>query len=90
METNKYLVEFLGTLLLIYVVLATGNPLAIGAATALIILIAGPVSDGHLNPAISVAMASAGKIEVTELLPYIIAQVLGGLVALELYKRYKM
>jgi aquaporin Z len=90
METNKYLVEFLGTLLLIYVVLATGNPLAIGAATALIKLIAGPVSGGHLNPAISVAMASAGKIEVTELLPYIIAQVLGGLVALELYKRYKM
>jgi len=90
METNKYLVEFLGTLLLIYVVLATGNPLAIGAATALIILIAGPVSGGHLNPAISVAMASAGKIEVAELLPYIIAQVLGGLVALELYRRYKM
>ena len=90
MQTNKYLVEFLGTLLLIYVVLATGNPLAIGATNALIIIIAGSVSGGHVNPVISIVMASAGKLEVAELLPYIIAQVLEGLVALELFKRYKM
>lgn len=87
---NKYLVEFLGTLLFIYVILATGNPLAIGATLALVILIAAPISGGHINPAVSVVMASAGKIEVTELLPYVVSQVLGGLVALELYKRYKM
>ena len=29
---NKYLVEFLGTCFLVFIILATGNPLAIGAA----------------------------------------------------------
>jgi aquaporin Z len=82
---NKYLVEFLGTILFIYVILATGNPLAIGATLALIILISG----GHFSPTVSVVMASAGKIDISELLPYVTAQILGGLVALELYKRYK-
>jgi len=42
-----------------------------------------------LNPAVSVVMASAGKLPISELLPYSIAQVLGGLVALEIYKRNK-
>ena len=35
MELNKYLVEFLGTTFFLYVILATGNALAIGAALAL-------------------------------------------------------
>jgi len=52
---NKYLVEFLGTLFFVYIVLATGNAIAIGA-----------------------------------LLPYILAQIGGGLVALELFKRVRL
>ena len=32
---QKYLVEFLGPLVFVYVILATGNPLAIGAALAI-------------------------------------------------------
>jgi len=84
---NKYLVEFLGSLLLIYVILATGNPLAIGAVLTIILIVASPISGGHINPAVSVVMASLKKIPSTELLPYIVAQVLGGLVAIELYKR---
>jgi glycerol uptake facilitator-like aquaporin len=43
-----------------------------------------------VNPAVSVVMAAAGKLEVAELVPYIVAQVLGGLVALQIYKRYKI
>ena len=43
---NKYLVEFLGTLFFLYVILATGNWLAIGAALAIAVLIGGPISDG--------------------------------------------
>ena len=35
---NKYLVEFLGTMLLVYVILATGNWFAIGAALAIGVL----------------------------------------------------
>ena len=87
---NKYLVEFVGTLFFVYIILATGNPLAIGAALALVITLAGPISGGHVNPAVSVVMASAGKLSVNELLPYIVAQILGGLVAFQLYKRYKL
>ena len=86
----NYLVEFLGTLLFVYVILATGNPLAIGAALALIILVASKSSGGHINPAVSIVMASAGKLNVNELLPYVIAQILGGLTALQVYKRFQM
>lgn len=86
---QKYLAEFAGTIFFVYVILATGNPLAIGAALALVILLAGSVSGGHVNPAVSIVMASAGKISTSELIPYCLAQILGGLVALELYKRYK-
>jgi glycerol uptake facilitator-like aquaporin len=87
---QKYLAEFLGTLFFVYVVVATGNPLAIGAALALSVLLASRISGGHINPAVSVVMASLGKISTADLMPYIIAQILGALVALELYKRFKL
>ena len=86
----KYLAEFLGTLFLVYVIVATGNPIAIGAALALAILLTANVSGGHINPAVTIAMASAGKIDVSEIIPYVIAQVFGGLVALQIYMKYKL
>ena len=86
----NYLVEFIGTLFFVYVILATGNPLAIGVALSLIIIVASKSSGGHINPAVSIAMASAGKLNINELLPYIIAQVLGGLTALQIYKRFQL
>jgi aquaporin Z len=87
---EKYLAEFIGTTFFVYVILATGNPLAIGVALALIMIVASKSSGGHINPAVSIAMASAGKLNINELLPYIIAQVLGGLTALQIYKRFQM
>jgi aquaporin Z len=87
---QKYLAEFIGSVFFVYVILATGNPLAIGAALAIAILLASSISGGHFNPAVSIVMASAGKISTTDLMPYIIAQILGGLVALEIYKRFKV
>lgn len=86
---QNYLVEFFSSLLFIYVILATGNPFAIGATLALIILLIGKISGGHVNPAVSVAMAAAGKLPVADLIPYVLAQIFGGLVALEVYKRFK-
>tara|TARA_Y100000991_G_C21643000_1_gene209023 strand:- start:139 stop:405 length:267 start_codon:yes stop_codon:yes gene_type:complete len=86
---QKYLVEFLGAVVFVYVILATGNPVAIGAALALIILLAANISGGHINPAVSIAMASAGKLPTTEIVPYVVSQVFGALVALEIYKRFK-
>jgi len=87
---NKYLVEFLGTLFFLYVILATGNWLAIGAALSLAVLIGGPISGGAYNPAVTIMMVAAGKFQKNDLVPYIIAQVAGGLAALELYKRVKL
>jgi len=86
---NKYFVEFLGTLFFLYVILTTGNAIAIGAALAVVILIGGAISGGNYNPAVSVMMAAAGKLPMHDLLPYVICQVAGGLAALELYKRVK-
>lgn len=86
----NYLAEFTGTLFFVYIVLATGNPLAIGAAYALAILLCANLSGGHINPAVTIVMASLGKIGTNDIVPYILAQVFGALVALELFKRYKM
>jgi aquaporin Z len=86
----KYLVEFLASAFFVYVILATGNPLAIGAALALVLLLTLRVTGGYVNPAVTIVMASAGKIPTEELIPYCVAQIFGGLTALELYKRYKL
>jgi aquaporin Z len=85
-----YLVEFIATTFFVYVILATGNPLAIGAALALAILLSSKVSGGHVNPAVSITMAAAGKLPVNDVIPYCVAQIFGGLVALEIYKRFKL
>jgi glycerol uptake facilitator-like aquaporin len=87
---QKYLVEFLGTLFFVYIILATGNPLAIGAALALAILVTRDVSGGHINPAVTITMAAAGKLPTTEIVPYCVSQILGGLVALQIFQQYKI
>lgn len=87
---NKYVVEFLGTLFALYIVLLSkGNPIAIGAAFALVIYLGKSISGGNYNPAISVMLAYDGKLSKTDLLGYVLAQVFGGLAALELYKFIK-
>jgi glycerol uptake facilitator-like aquaporin len=86
----NYIVEFLGTIFFVYVILATGNPLAIGASLALVILLARNTSGGHVNPAVSLVMASTGALPSTELFPYIIAQFMGALVAHQIYLRFRM
>jgi aquaporin Z len=85
----KYLAEFFGTLTFVYVTLATGNPLAMGATLALVLLFTHNVSKGYINPALAIVMSSAGQIDSRDLVPYCLAQIFGGLTALELYKRYQ-
>jgi glycerol uptake facilitator-like aquaporin len=87
---QKYLVEFLGTLFFLYVILATGDAFAIGAALIIAILVGGSVSGGNFNPAVTLMMFSAGKISQKDVIPYIIAQVAGGLAAFQLFKRVKI
>tara|TARA_Y100000591_G_scaffold332196_2_gene368623 strand:- start:9 stop:278 length:270 start_codon:yes stop_codon:yes gene_type:complete len=86
---KKLLAEFLGTMFFLYVILATGDAIAIGLALTVAIMVIGMHSGGHFNPAVSVMLAMAGKHSMKELAPYVVAQVLGGLAALELYKRFK-
>lgn len=87
---NKLLVEFTGTILLVYVVLATGDPLAIGAALTVAILIGGKVSGGHFNPAVTVGLTLAKRLSKNLVLPYIFAQIAGAYVAMELHKQIKI
>src|SRR5690606_28738434 len=41
----------------------------------------GPLSGGHFNPAVTVGAAAAGRIPWREVLPYIVAQIVGGVFA---------
>ena len=82
---NKLLVEFAGTLFFLFVIIATGQPLAIGAALYVAILSGGKISGGHFNPAVSIMMAANGKLSYTDMLLFIASQVLGGLCALGLF-----
>ena len=86
---NKFLIEFLGTLFFLFTIISTGNPLAIGASLALAIYLGGKISGGNFNPAVSVMMVVAGKLSKQDLIGYILAQVLVGLAAFELYKLFK-
>jgi len=87
---NKYLVEFLGTAFFLYIIKAIGNPLAIGTALCVAIMLGGKISGGHFNPAVSVMMVAAGKLSNSDFVPYVIAQVAGAMVALELAKRVRL
>lgn len=80
------IVEFFGTFLLLISVFATGNALVIGGTLALTIILAGGISGGHMNPAVSVAMWLNGALSVPELLGYLVAQYAGGVAAYYAYK----
>jgi glycerol uptake facilitator-like aquaporin len=87
---NKYLVEFIGTMFFIYVVISTRNPLAIGAALTIAIMLSKNISAGNFNPALTIALTKANKVAYSDMVPYILAQVAGGLAALELYKKVNL
>jgi len=92
--TNRLYAEFIGTAWLVLggcgsAVLAAAFPqLGIGFAgvafafglTVLTMAAAlGPVSGGHFNPAVTVGLAIGGRLPARDVVPYIIAQVLGGI-----------
>jgi aquaporin Z len=85
---NKYLVEFLGTMFLMFTIFATGNWLAIGAALAIAALLGGPISGGAYNPAVAISLYAAGKIAKSDVIPYVIVEILGALAAFFAYKKY--
>ncbi len=83
---NKYVIEFLGTMFLVFVILATGNYLAIGAALAIAVLLGGAISGGAFNPAVAIVLLVSGKIPSKDIIPYIVAEIAGALAAFQLVK----
>ena len=83
------LAEFLGTFLLVLVILASGgNPWITGGALALIILLVSSMSGAHVNPAVSLAMFLRGALTNQELAAYVVVQILGGASALYSYNAF--
>jgi aquaporin Z len=59
----------------------TGVSLAFGLTVLTMAYAIGPISGCHLNPAVSIGLVVGGRFKVAELLPYVIAQVLGAIAA---------
>jgi aquaporin Z len=93
---NKVAAEFVGTFWLVFggcgsAVLAAGYPelgigflgvaLAFGLTVLTMAYAIGHVSGCHLNPAVSIGLLVGKRFPASELVPYIIAQVLGGIAA---------
>ncbi|MFM2320913.1 MAG: hypothetical protein RL612_60 [Actinomycetota bacterium] len=82
---RKLLAEFLGVTLFLTAIIGAVNgglqvkTAALAAVLGLAILVTGPISGGHLNPAVSIYFYSRKEISLKELLGYIVAQILGGL-----------
>ena len=61
-----------------------------GLAVMCGVFISGPYSGAHLNPAVTLGLAAAGKFAWAEVLPYIVAQLIGGFLgAVAVYLFYK-
>ena len=58
-----------------------GVALAFGLTVVTMAFAIGHVSGCHLNPAVSIGLWAGGRFDAGKLLPYIVSQVLGGLVA---------
>lgn len=88
--------EFFGTFWLVFggcgaAVLAAGFPqlgiafvgvsLAFGLTVLTMAYAVGHISGGHFNPAVTVGLWCAGRCAATDLIPYIVAQVIGAIAA---------
>jgi aquaporin Z len=93
---KKYGAEFIGTFWLVLggcgsAVLAAAFPnvgigllgvaFAFGLTLLTMAFVIGHISGCHINPAVSIGLWAGGRFPARELLPYIVAQVLGGVVA---------
>lgn len=91
---KKYLAEFIGTFILVFVGCGTAmlvgcdavsgcgyilTALAFGLAIVAMAYGVGNISGGHVNPAVSLAVLISGKMSVKDFCLYVVAQILGAL-----------
>jgi len=96
MHTKKYAAEAIGTFWLTFAgcgsaVIAAGFPqvgiglvgvsLAFGLSVVTMAYAIGHISGCHLNPAVTIGLAAGGRFPVPQIVPYIVAQVIGAVVA---------
>lgn len=86
-EMKKYLTELIGTFFLVLtigLVVADGTPLgaiAIGAILMVMVYLGGHISGAHYNPAVTLAVLMRGAMPKGDIVPYLIAQVIGAIAA---------
>src|SRR3954453_19201792 len=95
-QTRKYIAEAIGTFWLTLggcgsAVIAAGFPqvgigllgvaLAFGLTVVTMAYAIGHVSGCHLNPAVTVGLAAGGRFPTSQIAPYVIAQVIGAIIA---------
>ncbi|MBI4214598.1 aquaporin [archaeon] len=94
---GKYLAELVGTFALVLVGTSVASlagvfniglgqswllvSFAFGFTLLAVVYAIGPVSGAHVNPAVTIAMAAAGRIKKNEIAPYIVAQLAGAIAA---------
>lgn len=82
-KLSTFLAEFVGTFMLAAVVITQQNsPVALLFALIGLVLAVGALSGAHLNPAISIAAWATRKMTSVRALGYVVAQVLGAMLAL--------
>jgi len=94
-HAKKYIAELIGTYILVFCgtgavvidqvtnggVTHAGVAFTFGLVVMSLIYAFGEVSGAHLNPAVSIAFSIAGRFERKMLLPYIVSQLVGALLA---------
>ena len=93
---KRYIAESIGTFWLVFAgcgsaIIAAGFPdvgigllgvsLAFGLTVLTMAFAIGHISGCHLNPAVSIGLAAGGRFPATQVVPYIVAQVIGALAA---------
>lgn len=85
---KKYLVEFIGTFFFVLTIVVVVNvgpagfaPLAIGTVLMVMVYAGGHISGAHYNPAVTLGVFIRGKLPASEIFPYWISQIVGGVLA---------
>jgi aquaporin Z len=83
----RYFTEFVGTFFLVLTIgfVATGGAamaaIAIGSVLMVMVYMGGPISGAHYNPAVTLGAFMRGKLPKADILPYMLAQVVGAFLA---------